>query len=177
MSALEMFTHLSDSLYVNGAYRKSMASDGFAVVDPATEAVIAHIADATDAEVDELIEQANSVQRQWSRVNMLTRAENLHTVATNIRCMQAELAEAMTREMGKPYKESADEVLWCATAIDYYAETARTNQGRVMGPSVDGQLHFTLKEPLGVVASIQPFNYPLCLLAWQAAAALATGNA
>jgi len=177
MSILEMFAELSDSLYSNGTYCKSTATDGFDIVDPASEVVIGHIADTTDAEIDDIIDGANSVQRVWNRINMLTRAEQLHAVAANMRRMQPQLAEAMTREMGKPYKESADEVLWCATAIDYYAEVARTDQGRVMGPSVDGQFHFTLKEPLGVVVSIQPFNYPLCLLAWQAAAALATGNA
>lgn len=177
MATLKQFTELSGSLYIDGAYCKSATSDSFEVIDPATEAVIGHIADTTDAEVDTAIERANQAQRAWNRINMLSRAEQLHEVASNIRKLQPLLAEAMTREMGKPYKETADEVLWCASAIDYYAETARNNQGRIMGSSVDGQFHFTLKEPLGVVVSIQPFNYPLCLLSWQAAAAMATGNA
>jgi acyl-CoA reductase-like NAD-dependent aldehyde dehydrogenase len=66
---------------------------------------------------------------------------------------------------------------WSATAIDYYAEVARHEAGRVYGPATAGQLHFSIKEPLGVVASILPFNYPLVLFAWQAGAALAAGNA
>src|SRR5580693_6560960 len=79
--------------------------------------------------------------------------------------------------MGKPFKESADEALWTASAVDYYAEIARHEAGKVLGPAIAGQFHFTTKEPLGVVVIILPFNYPLCLLCWQAAAALASGNA
>jgi betaine-aldehyde dehydrogenase len=91
--------------------------------------------------------------------------------------MRSELAELLTREMGKPYKESADEVDWSITALDYYAEIGRHDNGHVLGPAVAGQMHYTLKEPMGVVAVILPFNYPYVLLCWEAAAALAAGNA
>jgi betaine-aldehyde dehydrogenase len=91
--------------------------------------------------------------------------------------MRPLVAEMLTREMGKPYKESADEVVWSATATDYYAEVSRHEAGRVLGPVVDGQFNFTTKDPLGVVVVILPFNYPLCLLCWQVAAAVASGNA
>jgi betaine-aldehyde dehydrogenase len=61
--------------------------------------------------------------------------------------------------------------------VDYYAEVARHEAGKVLGATVDGQFHCTTKDPLGVCVIILPFNYPLCLLCWQAAAALACGNA
>ena len=77
--------------------------------------------------------------------------------------MRAELAELLTREMGKPYKESADEVDWAIT-LDYYAEIRRHDVGHVLGPAVAGQMHFTLKEPMGVVAVILSSNYPFVLL-------------
>ena len=79
--------------------------------------------------------------------------------------------------MGKPYKESADEVDWSVSSIRYSAEIGRSDTGRVMGNAIQGHLNYTLKEPLGVVVSIQPFNYPMTLLAWQSGAALAAGNA
>ena len=101
----------------------------------------------------------------------------LHEVARQVMAARALVAEMLTREMGKPYKESFDEVAWSASAIDYYAEIARHENGKVLGSAVDGQMHFTTKDPLGVVVIILPFNYPLCLLCWQAAAALASGNA
>ena len=59
--------------------------------------------------------------------------------------------EMLTRETGKPYKESIDEASWSASATDYYAEVARHEAGRVLGSAVDGQIHFTTKDPLGVV--------------------------
>ena len=83
----------------------------------------------------------------------------------------------LTRESGKPYKEAFDEVSWSVTAVDYYAEVARHENGKVLGPAVEGQLHYTIKEPLGVVALVMPYNYPFCLFLWSAAAALASGNA
>ena len=120
---------------------------------------------------------ANAAQRAWRSVNYHRRAELLHEVARQVMADRPLVAEMLTREMGKPYKESFDEVGWSVSAIDYYAEIARHEAGKVLGPTVDGQFHFTTKDPLGVVVIILPFNYPLCLLCWQAAAALASGNA
>ncbi|MCH7540553.1 MAG: aldehyde dehydrogenase [Proteobacteria bacterium] len=177
MSVLEDFSNLDAKLYVDGALRASKASDGFDAIDPATESKLAHVADATDAEIDEAVAAANLAQKAWNARNALTRAEALHEVARKLRTLAPRLAEAMTREMGKPYKESADEVEWSATAYDYYAEAARHDAGRVIGPVVDGQFHFTVKEPLGTVVIILPFNFPYVLFAWESSAALATGNA
>ena len=177
MSVLEDFSNLNAKLFVDGALRASEASDGFDVIDPATETTLSHVADATDAEIDEAVAAANSAQKAWNAQNALTRAEALHEVARKLRTLAPRLAEAATREMGKPYKETADEVEWSATAFDYYAEAARHEAGRVVGPVTDGQFHFTVKEPLGTVVVILPFNFPYVLYAWEAAAALATGNA
>ena len=75
-------------------------------------------------------------------------------MAARIRRDKALYAECLTREEGKPFKESVDEVSWCATAIDYYAELARHQAGRFAGATVPGQIHFSIKEPLGTVAII-----------------------
>lgn len=173
----EDFARLSRCLYLDGAFRKSQGTVAAAVIEPATEAVLADIADATDAEVDEAIAIANRAQKPWNKVNALTRAEKLHEVARDLAALRPVLAEILTREMGKPYKESVDEINWSIAAIDYFGEIARHENGRVAGPTVDGQLHLVLKEPLGVVVTIMPFNYPIVLFWWEAAAALAAGNA
>jgi betaine-aldehyde dehydrogenase len=94
-----------------------------------------------------------------------------------MRELSPEVAEMMTRETGKPFKESVDELAWSVTATDYYAELGRHSVGSVLGSSVVGQLHYTLKEPMGVVVVILPANFPVLLLVWEAAAALAAGNA
>lgn len=177
MTVLEKLSGLEANLFIEGALRRSATSATFDSIDPATEASLGQVADATEAEVEEAVAAANQAQKRWARENALSRAEALHEVAGKLRALSPQLSEALTREMGKPYKEAVDEVGWTAGAFDYYAETARGEAGRVLGPNVDGQFHFTLKEPLGTVVIVLTYNYPYVLFAWQAAAALAAGNA
>ncbi|MFT5505062.1 MAG: acyl-CoA reductase-like NAD-dependent aldehyde dehydrogenase [Gammaproteobacteria bacterium] len=177
MSILEEFKQLSHNILLNGEFRLSDSTQSRSVIDPATENVISEIAETSTAEVDAAVEAAQIAYKKWWRISALERAEIMHEIANDLLAMKPRLAEALTREMGKPYKESADEVDWSVSAIRYYAEIGRTDIGRVVGPAVAGHLNYTLKLPLGVVVSIQPFNYPMTLLAWEGAAALASGNA
>lgn len=176
MSVLERIKEVSDCLYIGGQYIEGSSAGKFEVVDPATESVIGSVADATIDEVENAIQIANEAQKAWRKTEYLTRADLLHSVARKLREITPLLAEILTREMGKPYKETADEMEWSAACFDYYAEISRHDQGRVLGPVVEGQFNYTLKEPYGVVVSVQPFNFPILLLAWQAAAAIGTGN-
>ena len=82
----------------------------------------------------------------------------------------------MTAEGGKPLLENRDELEWTAAAFDYYAEIGRDHAGRVIPPIESTQLAMVVKDPLGVVGCIVPWNYPLLLLAWKVAPALAAGN-
>ncbi|HEX3848492.1 MAG TPA: aldehyde dehydrogenase family protein [Steroidobacteraceae bacterium] len=177
MDAAAAFARLSGHQRIGGRLVRSSGGAALDVSDPATEQRNGQIADATAADIDEAVSIANTVQCGWRTVNHHRRAELLHEVSRRVMAARPLVAEMLTREMGKPYKESADEVAWSASAIDYYAEIARHENGKVLGSAVDGQLHFTTKDPLGVVVIILPFNYPLCLLCWQAAAAIASGNA
>ena len=176
MSAMAAFGQLSGHQRIDGRLARA-SGQSIAVIDPATEERIGEISEADPGEVAQSIAAANSVQRAWRKLNHHRRAELLHEVSRRMIADRSLVAEMLTREMGKPYKESFDEVSWSASAVDYYAEVARHENGKVLGPAVDGQFHFTTKDPLGVVVIILPFNYPLCLLCWQAAAALASGNA
>ncbi len=176
MSAITAFARLSGRQRIGGQLLAS-AGGTIDVWDPATEQRIGQVADATAQDVDQAVAAANAAQRSWRNVNHHRRAELLHDVSRQVMADRPLVAEMLTREMGKPYKESFDEVAWSASALDYYAEIARHENGKVLGSAVDGQFHFTTKDPLGVVVIILPFNYPLCLLCWQAAAALASGNA
>src|ERR687889_1939810 len=101
----------------------------------------------------------------------------LHEVATRLRAHTDELAELMTLEGGKPLIENSDEVGWTAAAFDYYAEIGRDSAGRVIPPIEATQLAMVVKDPVGPVGCIVPWNYPLLLLAWKLAPALAAGNA
>ncbi len=176
MNVVARHRALSRLLYVDGAYRPSTGA-AIPVINPATEDIIGEIADATPGEIDAAIEIAIRAQKGWWARSGAERADMMHEVTRKTRDMAAPLAESLTREQGKTYKEAMDEIGWCASAMSYYAEISRQEGGRVHGPSAPGQLHLTLKEPLGVVAAIIPFNYPYLLLFWQVAAAVGAGNA
>ncbi|MEM7057458.1 MAG: aldehyde dehydrogenase family protein [Pseudomonadota bacterium] len=177
ISIPEKFKDLSGKILADGGFQASTATQSRPVIDPATEQVIGEIAETTAAEVDQMVASAHAAQKLWWRKSALERCEIMHEIANELLTMKPMLAEALTREMGKPYKESADEVEWSVAAIRYYAEIGRNDMGRVIGPAVEGHLNYTLKLPHGVVVTIQPFNYPMTLLAWEGAAALAAGNA
>ena len=147
------------------------------VENPTTEEIIATVATPSDAQVETAVDAARTAQRAWDRTPAVERAEALHELASRLRARTDELAELMTLEGGKPLIENSDEVGWTAAAFDYYAELGRDSAGRVI-PSIEAtQLSLVVKEPVGVVACIVPWNYPLLLLAWKLAPALAGGNA
>jgi acyl-CoA reductase-like NAD-dependent aldehyde dehydrogenase len=168
---------LSGTYYRGGEYVTSDTTTHRDVIDPATARVIGSFPMVLAEEVDAVVAAANDTQKEWWAESALHRAELLHEVARRLRAHKADIAELLTRETGKPFKESADEIDWSITAIDYFAELGRHSMGSLLGPSIARQMHYTLKEPMGVVVVILPANYPLLLMIWEAAAALAAGNA
>ena len=147
------------------------------VENPATEQSMAKLTGASIEQVTTATQAAVRGQRAWASIAAAERAELLHEVAIGLRARTDELAAVMTAEGGKPLLENRDEVGWTASAFDFYAELARVQSGRVIPPIETHQLAMVVKEPLGVVAAIVPWNYPLLLLAWKLAPALAAGNA
>jgi betaine-aldehyde dehydrogenase len=146
------------------------------VENPYTETEIASVSLPSADQIDAAIAAAREAARGWAATPAIERAELLHEVATRLRERTDELAELMTNEGGKPRIENSDEVGWTAAAFDYYAEIGRSFAGRVI-PSIEAtQLSLVLKEPMGVVGCIVPWNYPLLLLSWKVAPALAAGN-
>ena len=146
------------------------------VENPFDEQTLAKVGTPSDEQLDAAIAAAREAAREWARTPAVDRGELLHEVANRMRARTDELAEAMTREGGKPLIENSDEVGWTAACFDYYAEIGRDSAGRVI-PSIEStQLAMVLKEPHGVWGCIVPWNYPLLLLAWKLAPALAAGN-
>ncbi|MFM7253559.1 MAG: aldehyde dehydrogenase family protein, partial [Ilumatobacteraceae bacterium] len=173
---MDLMAGVSGHNYVNGQYRLS-AGARRPVIDPATEQPTAEFALSTPGEVDEAVAASRRAQREWWALSALERAGALHQVADQLLALAPVIGECLTREMGKPFRESNWEGGASASSFRYYAEIARHEQGRLAGSAIAGQMHFTLKEPLGVVVSIVPFNFPVLLFGWQAAASLAAGNA
>ncbi len=152
------------------------AGAGLEVENPYTEAALATVALPSAEQVDAAIGAAREAARGWASTPAVERGEMLREVAVRLRARTDELAEIMTLEGGKPRVENADEVGWTAAAFDYYAEIGRNFAGRVI-PSIEStQLSLVLKQPMGVVGAIVPWNYPLSLLSWKLASALAAGN-
>jgi betaine-aldehyde dehydrogenase len=167
---------LSGKLWLDGALA-DQSGDTIPVIDPASEAVIGMIVETPLAVADDVVARSHAVQRAWARLSAQNRADALHTVAACLRAHAVEIGQIMTLEMGKPFPEAAYEATTAATAFSFYAELAKADAGRIAGSSQVAEIHMTLKQPLGTVVCATPFNYPLLLMAWQVAAALAAGNA
>ena len=147
------------------------------VENPYTAETIATVALPSAEQVDAAVAAATEAAREWARTPAIERGEMLHEVAARLRARTDELARVMTLEGGKPLLENSDEVGWTAAAFDYYAEIGRNSAGRVIPPIEASQLALVVKDPVGPVGCIVPWNYPLLLLSWKLAPALAAGNA
>src|SRR6516164_11332826 len=111
MSVADVLRQLSGRHQIDGRQVRGAGESPLPVVDPATEELIGELLEATPAEVDAAVKAANAAQKRWNKVNYHRRAELLHEAAHAMREKRAVIAEMLTREMGKPYKESADEVV------------------------------------------------------------------
>jgi acyl-CoA reductase-like NAD-dependent aldehyde dehydrogenase len=163
-------------MLING---ESVSGNGapLEVENPFTEETVASVGTADSDQLDAAFGAAREAAREWARTPAVDRGELLREVATRLRARTDELAEVMTHEGGKPLVENSDEVAWTAACFDYYAEIGRDSAGRVIPSIESSQLSLVVKEPLGVIGCIVPWNYPLLLLAWKMAPALAAGNA
>ncbi|HWW32119.1 MAG TPA: betaine-aldehyde dehydrogenase, partial [Steroidobacteraceae bacterium] len=152
-------------------------SGTFTVVNPATGEELAELAVDGAAQIDAAVEKALVAQRQWAALSGAERGRVLQRAAQLLRAQNAELAELETRNTGKPIQETlAVDVLSGADCLEYYAGIAATIAGEHLdlGPKAFG---YTRREPLGVVAGIGAWNYPLQIACWKSAPALACGNA
>ncbi|MFN8221887.1 MAG: aldehyde dehydrogenase family protein [Gaiellales bacterium] len=151
--------------------------DPFASTDPATGELVAELASSTTADVAAAVAAAVRAAEtpEWATSGEV-RARVLHGFADALRANEDRLAELLTREQGKTIHEALIEIRGAAKMTDYYAGLARAVYGRstVLGPEVTGVV---LREPVGVVAVITPWNWPLVLLVRSLAPALAAGNA
>jgi len=163
-------------MFINGKYTSGYAEQMFSVINPATEEIIDEVYRGTQLDSQAAVEAAKKAFPEWRKTPASERAAILHSVAANIRQHHDELVKLLTIEEGKPVPENNEELWWTEETFDYYAEIGRHNRGEVIPPGDPSQFNFVLKEPWGVVACIVPWNYPLLLLVWKIAPALAAGN-
>jgi betaine-aldehyde dehydrogenase len=163
-------------MYINGEFTRGSAQEEIAVTNPATEEVLDTVPRGTVEDVDSAVQSGTGAFQSWRKMGANERASLLHEVGTRVRRHKGELVQLLTLEEGKPISENDEELEWVANTFDYYAELGRHDRGRLIPPGEASQFNFILKEPYGVVGCIVPWNYPLLLMAWKVAPALAAGN-
>jgi betaine-aldehyde dehydrogenase len=144
------------------------------VINPATEETITTLEEPDEAELDEAVERAGKTFESWRAVSVSDRIRLLRRLATEIEAAGEDLARLETRNVGKPISDSRAEVAMVADCFHFYAGAIDKPSGHTI--PVDGGIDFTVREPLGVVGLITPWNFPLNIASWKVAPALACGN-
>jgi succinate-semialdehyde dehydrogenase / glutarate-semialdehyde dehydrogenase len=162
-------------LYINGAWTDSASGKRLAVVNPASEEAFAEVSLGDRTDCQRAIEAAAAAMPAWMRLTAYDRAKILKKAADLIRERADPFAKDMTMEQGKPLIESKGEVLQAADTFEWFAEEGKRVYGSIIPNSAPGKRHFTIKHPVGVVAAIGPWNFPMTLLCRKIAPALAVG--
>lgn len=162
-------------LWINSKYVNGNAPPHVSI-DPATEEIIGEFTWGSLKEADDAVLAAKNAFQSWRMVPTSEKAAMLHEIARKLRANLEEIALELTLETGRSIRKNRGYVEWSAQCFDYYAEIARHYRGRVIPSPENTQLSLVLKVPIGVVLAIIPWNYPLLLLVWKLAPALAAGN-
>ncbi|SKB48783.1 succinate-semialdehyde dehydrogenase / glutarate-semialdehyde dehydrogenase [Parapedobacter luteus] len=164
---------LVEKAYINGQFVKGRRS--FNVVNPATGEIIAAVPDLTIADCHTTIDHAYDAWPSWRDTAAAIRANTVRKWYDLIMANKQELARIMTMESGKPLAESLTEVDYGASFVAWFAEEAQRAYGETIPSPKAGQRLLTIRQPVGVVAAITPWNFPLAMITRKVAPALACG--
>ena len=174
-TATQVKTYLN---YINGEWVSSLTEKVSASINPANKnEIVGYIQSSAKEDVDQAVAAAKEAQKKWRSLSGAMRGDYLYKIANNMERRLDEIAETMTKEMGKTFAESKGETLRGIAILRYYAGEGMRKTGDVI-PSSDSQaLMFTTRVPLGVVGVISPWNFPVAIPIWKMAPALIYGNA
>ncbi len=175
MLALNDASLLRTQAYIDGAWIDGLAGGTFPVINPATGAELARVADLGAEETRQAINAANAAWPAWRAKLAKERAAILRRWYELILANQEDLAVLMTAEQGKPLTEARGEVAYGASFIEWFAEEGKRVYGDVIPAHKPGARLIVLKEPIGVVAAITPWNFPSAMITRKVAPALAAG--
>lgn len=169
--------HLPNKLFIDGRWVEPNSGRSFAALNPATGETLGLVAEGDGVDVDLAVSAARrAFDGPWSRGKPAERQKLLLTLAELVERDSAALSELETRDMGTPLYRTQANVSRAAGMLRYYAGQATTIQGDTIGNSIPGEVFtYTLKEPIGVVGAIIPWNSPLTATVWKLGPALATG--
>jgi aminobutyraldehyde dehydrogenase len=146
------------------------------VINPATAETIGAVPNMTADEVDAVVERAKQALPEWLDATPKERSELLHKLAQILEDNAEELAQIESRNVGKPLMVSRDEMPFSADNLRFFAGAARVLEGKSAGEYVKGYTSMIRREPIGIVAGICPWNYPLMMAIWKMGPGLAAGN-
>ncbi len=144
-------------------------------MNPATEEVLAEYPEMSTSQIEDILRDTHTAFDAWRRVDLSERTERLRALGAKLREGEAEFADLMTREMGKPLAQAAAEVQKCASLCDYYADNAAEFLADTVIES-DASRSFVTYQPLGVVLAIMPWNFPFWQVMRFAAPTITAGN-
>jgi succinate-semialdehyde dehydrogenase/glutarate-semialdehyde dehydrogenase len=162
-------------MFIDGKWVGADSGQTLGVINPATEEVLAEVAYGGRAETRRAIEAAHKAMPGWMKLTAWDRAKVLKKTAELMRERCDAIARTLTLEQGKPLAESRAEILHSADTFEWFGEEGKRAYGQVIPNSVPGKRHMTLKHPVGVVAAISPWNFPITLQSRKIAPALAVG--
>ena len=164
-------------LLINGRFVTGRGEVKEKILDPATGAVLAEVTEASEAQTAAAVAAAAAAFPAWSRTTPKDRAAMLLKLADRLEADALEFAGLESRNCGKPLAAALnDEIPATADVMRFFAGAARTQHGALAGEYLPGFTSMIRRDPLGVVASIAPWNYPLMMAAWKLSPALAAGN-
>lgn len=176
MDKLSAFLEREHGVFIGGDW--VTGGERFATVNPATGEILTEVVQADSHTVDQAVAAARAAQPAWAATPPAARARVLYRLADLISAHRDELALLETLDNGKPLRESkGGDVPLASEHFRYYAGWPTKFGGQTNPVSVPGMLNYTLREAVGVVAAIVPWNFPLLIAAWKLAPALAMGNA
>ncbi len=166
---------VAEPLHIGGTWRPA-SGEALPVVDPATERTLAEVPSASAAEVRDALAAARAAQPAWGATSPITRGAHLRMLADIVAAHRDELAEILVSEVGKPTGQAQGEVDFAEHLLRYTAEWDRRLEGEILPGETTGEVIHLLRAPIGVVAAICPWNFPLAVLARKLAPAILTGN-
>jgi succinate-semialdehyde dehydrogenase / glutarate-semialdehyde dehydrogenase len=175
MLKLKDETLLKRDAFVDGAWTAADSGARFAVKNPATGEILAEVADLGEAETQRAVEAAAAAFGAWKTKTAKERASVMRKWFDLLMANQEDLARLMTAEQGKPLAETRGEIAYGASFIEWFAEEAKRIYGDVIPTNQAGRRILVLKEPIGVVAAITPWNFPNAMIARKVAPAIAAG--
>ena len=163
-------------MFVDGEFVDALSGETMEVLNPATGEVIAEVPRAAEEDVDRAVAAAEAAWESWREKTPKDRMELLLKLADVIDENAEEIARLESQNVGKPWWVAVDEPGMMSDNLRFFAGAARNLEGKAAAEYVEGYTSMIRREPLGVVAGIAPWNYPLFMVIWKMGPALAAGN-